>query len=108
VAKARDQTRVNITICCIRGYVQYFLYLTAEIKCGNQDLEFADWQNMHSMCIGLRAVVTLEDVPGNGDCREFLGTTSQVLRMVWLWESIGNGNRPRHNEAYNDLACPRK
>ncbi|EED22536.1 conserved hypothetical protein [Talaromyces stipitatus ATCC 10500] len=37
----------------------YFPYLTAEIKCGNQALEFADRQNMHSMCIALRAVVSL-------------------------------------------------
>lgn len=42
----------------------YFPYLTAEIKCGNQALEFADRQNMHSMCIGLRAVVNLARVAG--------------------------------------------
>ncbi|QKX64380.1 uncharacterized protein TRUGW13939_11554 [Talaromyces rugulosus] len=42
----------------------YFLYLTAEIKCGNQALDFADWQNMHSMCIALRAVVSLSWMAG--------------------------------------------
>jgi hypothetical protein len=42
----------------------YFPYLTAEIKCGNQALEFADRQNMHSMCIALRAVVNLAEAAG--------------------------------------------
>ncbi|EAW12599.1 uncharacterized protein ACLA_010250 [Aspergillus clavatus NRRL 1] len=42
----------------------YFPYLTAEIKCGNQALEFADRQNMHSMCIALRAVVSLAQAAG--------------------------------------------
>ncbi|EED11653.1 conserved hypothetical protein [Talaromyces stipitatus ATCC 10500] len=42
----------------------YFPYLTAEIKCGNQALEFADRQNMHSMCIALRAVVSLAEAAG--------------------------------------------
>lgn len=42
----------------------YFPYLTAEIKCGNQALEYADRQNMHSMCIALRAVVTLARAAG--------------------------------------------
>ncbi|KAM5441680.1 hypothetical protein MferCBS31731_003361 [Microsporum ferrugineum] len=37
----------------------YFPYLTAEVKCGNQSLEIADRQNMHSMCIALRGVVSL-------------------------------------------------
>jgi hypothetical protein len=37
----------------------YFPYLAAEIKCGNQALDIADRQNMHSMCIALRAVVSL-------------------------------------------------
>ncbi|QKX63643.1 uncharacterized protein TRUGW13939_10814 [Talaromyces rugulosus] len=40
----------------------YFPYLTAEIKCGTQALEFADRQNMHSMCIALRAVVSLSQI----------------------------------------------
>ena len=31
----------------------YFPYLTAEIKCGNQALEFADRLNLHIMCIEL-------------------------------------------------------
>jgi flagellar biosynthesis GTPase FlhF len=38
--------------------------LTAEIKCGNQALELADRQNMHSMCIALRAVVSLCQAAG--------------------------------------------
>jgi hypothetical protein len=42
----------------------YFPYLTAEIKCGNQALELADRQNMHSMCIALRAVVCLSQAAG--------------------------------------------
>ncbi|KAJ5100820.1 hypothetical protein N7456_006872 [Penicillium angulare] len=42
----------------------YFPYLTAEIKCGNQALELADRQNMHSMCIALRAVVSLCQAAG--------------------------------------------
>ena len=42
----------------------YFPYLTAEIKCGNQALELADRQNMHSMCIALRAVVALSQAAG--------------------------------------------
>ncbi|KAJ5938474.1 hypothetical protein N7466_001608 [Penicillium verhagenii] len=42
----------------------YFPYLTAEIKCGNQALDFADRQNMHSMCIALRAVVSLCQAAG--------------------------------------------
>ncbi|KAI7976007.1 hypothetical protein EIK77_000045 [Talaromyces pinophilus] len=42
----------------------YFPYLTAEIKCGNQALEYADRQNMHSMCIALRAVVSLAEAAG--------------------------------------------
>ncbi|KAF3407779.1 hypothetical protein DPV78_000447 [Talaromyces pinophilus] len=42
----------------------YFPYLTAEIKCGNQALEFADRPNMHSMCIALRAIVSLSQVAG--------------------------------------------
>uniref|UniRef100_A0A093UXU9 Carboxyl-terminal PDZ ligand of neuronal nitric oxide synthase protein n=1 Tax=Talaromyces marneffei PM1 TaxID=1077442 RepID=A0A093UXU9_TALMA len=42
----------------------YFPYFAAEIKCGNQALDFADRQNMHSMCIALRAVVTLARVAG--------------------------------------------
>jgi hypothetical protein len=42
----------------------YFPYLTAEVKCGNQALDFADRQNMHSMCIALRAVVSLCQAAG--------------------------------------------
>ncbi|CAI7643535.1 unnamed protein product [Penicillium manginii] len=42
----------------------YFPYLTAEIKCGNQALELADRQNMHSMCIALRGVVSLCQAAG--------------------------------------------
>ncbi|KAJ5101064.1 hypothetical protein N7456_007116 [Penicillium angulare] len=42
----------------------YFPYLTAEIKCGNQALELADRQNMHSMCIALRAVVSMCQAAG--------------------------------------------
>ncbi|KAJ6126383.1 hypothetical protein N7523_001995 [Penicillium sp. IBT 18751x] len=42
----------------------YFPYLTAEIKCGNQALELADRQNMHSMCIALRAVISLCQAAG--------------------------------------------
>lgn len=42
----------------------YFPYLTAEIKCGNQALELADRQNMHSMCIALRGVITLCQAAG--------------------------------------------
>jgi hypothetical protein len=42
----------------------YFPYLTAEIKCGNQALEYADRQNMHSMSIALRAVVSLAEAAG--------------------------------------------
>jgi hypothetical protein len=42
----------------------YFPYLTAEIKSGNQALELADRQNMHSMCIALRAVVSLSQSAG--------------------------------------------
>ncbi|KAJ5216894.1 hypothetical protein N7468_009902 [Penicillium chermesinum] len=42
----------------------YFPYLTAEIKCGNQALKFADRQNMHSMCVALRAVVSLFEAAG--------------------------------------------
>ncbi|KOS40530.1 hypothetical protein ACN38_g8617 [Penicillium nordicum] len=42
----------------------YFPYLTAEIKCGNQALDFADRQNTHSMCIALRAVVSLCQAAG--------------------------------------------
>ncbi|KAJ5976618.1 hypothetical protein N7481_010325 [Penicillium waksmanii] len=42
----------------------YFPYLTAEIKCGNQALELADRQNMHSMCVALRAVVSLCQAAG--------------------------------------------
>jgi hypothetical protein len=42
----------------------YFPYLTVEIKCRNQALEFADRQNMHSMCISLRAVVNLAQAAG--------------------------------------------
>ena len=45
----------------------YFPYLTAEIKCGNQALELADRQNMHSMCIALRAVVSLCQAAGCTD-----------------------------------------
>ena len=37
----------------------FFPYLTAEVKDMSQYLEFADRQNMHSMCIALRAVVSL-------------------------------------------------
>jgi hypothetical protein len=42
----------------------YFPYLTAEIKCEKQALELADRQNMHSMCIALRAVVSLAQEAG--------------------------------------------
>ncbi|KAJ6004653.1 hypothetical protein N7540_013022 [Penicillium herquei] len=42
----------------------YFPYLTAEIKCGNQALELADRQNMHSMCIAVRGVVSLCQAAG--------------------------------------------
>ena len=42
----------------------YFPYLTGEIKCGNQALELADRQNMHSMCIALRALVSLSQAAG--------------------------------------------
>jgi hypothetical protein len=42
----------------------YFPYFAAEVKCGNQAMDFADRQNMHSMCIALRAVVTLARAAG--------------------------------------------
>ncbi|RAO71510.1 uncharacterized protein BHQ10_007522 [Talaromyces amestolkiae] len=42
----------------------YFPYFAAEVKCGNQALDFADRQNMHSMCIALRAIVTLARAAG--------------------------------------------
>jgi hypothetical protein len=51
------------SLYAVRGDM-YFPYLTAEIKCGNQALEFADRQNMHSMCIALRAVVNLAQEAG--------------------------------------------
>jgi hypothetical protein len=43
----------------------YFPYLTAEIKSEMQALELADRQNMHSMCIALRAVVSLAKEAGS-------------------------------------------
>ncbi|KAL7938216.1 hypothetical protein V8C35DRAFT_291252 [Trichoderma chlorosporum] len=42
----------------------YFPYLTAEIKSDNQPFEVADRQNMHSMCVALRAVASLAQAAG--------------------------------------------
>jgi flagellar biosynthesis GTPase FlhF len=66
----------------------YFPYLTAEIKCGNQALELADRQNMHSMCIALRAVVSLCQAAGcTGEVhRRILGfSVSHELEGVRLY-----------------------
>jgi hypothetical protein len=42
----------------------WFPYLTAEVKCVLQDLEVAKRQNMHSMCIASRALVSLSQAAG--------------------------------------------
>lgn len=70
----------------------YFPYLTAEVKYGNQALEIADRQNMHSMCIALRAVVSLcqaagcaEEVQGGfSDFRSLMSSTAFVYTVTIL------------------------
>lgn len=42
----------------------YFSYLAVEIKCGQQALDFANRQNIHSMSIAFRAVVGLAQLAG--------------------------------------------
>ncbi|KAJ5100405.1 hypothetical protein N7456_006457 [Penicillium angulare] len=42
----------------------YFPYLTAEIQYGDYGLGVADCQNMHSMCVAMRAVVSLCQAAG--------------------------------------------
>ncbi|KAJ5722960.1 hypothetical protein N7488_000995 [Penicillium malachiteum] len=64
----------------------YFPYLTAEIKSGNRVLEIADRQNMHSMCIAVRAVVSLCQAAG---CME------EVHRRI-LGFSISHGPERCH------------
>ncbi|KAE8337524.1 hypothetical protein BDV24DRAFT_154343 [Aspergillus arachidicola] len=47
----------------------YFPYLTGEVKCGQQALDIADRQNMHSACVALRGLVHLSRMAG---CVEML------------------------------------
>lgn len=37
----------------------YFLFLTCEVKCGDQGLNVADRQNMHSASVAVRGIVDL-------------------------------------------------
>jgi len=37
----------------------YFLFLTSEVKCGNEALNIADRQNAHSASVAVNAVVEL-------------------------------------------------
>ncbi|KAJ5547488.1 hypothetical protein N7513_004722 [Penicillium frequentans] len=75
----------------------YFPYLTAEIKCGNQALDFADRQNMHSMCIALRAVISLCQAAGCTEevHRRILGFSISHdlggLRMYGYYPEIDDG-----------------
>ncbi|OKL55239.1 hypothetical protein UA08_09490 [Talaromyces atroroseus] len=74
----------------------YFPYLTAEIKCGNQALEFADRQNMHSMCVALRAVVSLAQAAGRLEevHQRLLGFSIshelEVVRIYGYYPEIGD------------------
>ncbi|QKX63199.1 uncharacterized protein TRUGW13939_10368 [Talaromyces rugulosus] len=76
----------------------YFPYVTAEIKCGNQALELADRQNMHSMCIALRAVVSLSRAAGCPEKvhRRILGFSLshelEGLRIYGYYPEIDGGN----------------
>ncbi|KAJ5982363.1 hypothetical protein N7451_012463 [Penicillium sp. IBT 35674x] len=75
----------------------YFPYLTAEIKCGNQALDFADRQNMHSIYIALRAVISLYQAAGCIEAvhRRILGFSISHdlggLRMYGYYPEINNG-----------------
>ncbi|CRG82899.1 hypothetical protein PISL3812_00246 [Talaromyces islandicus] len=76
----------------------YFPYVTAEIKCGNQALELADRQNMHSMCIAMRAVVSLSRAAGYPERvhQRILGFSMshdlEGLRIYGYYPEIDNEN----------------
>ncbi|KAJ5718748.1 hypothetical protein N7488_004394 [Penicillium malachiteum] len=75
----------------------FFPYLTAEIKCENQALEFADRQNMHNMCIAGRAVVSLCQAAGCLEMvhRRILGFSIshslESFRIYGYYPEVGNG-----------------